>query len=180
MSNLTVRDSTPDDMPTVQSIYAAEVLNGLATFEEVPPSVAELSARRVAVLSLRLPYLVAEIDGQVVGYCYAGHHRSRPAYRNTLENSVYVAPEARGLGVGRALLSELVARCGAGGWRQMIAVIGDSNNAGSIGLHARLGFRDAGTLRSVGFKHGRWVDTVLMQLPLGAGDETLPATVDET
>lgn len=165
-----VRDATKDDMPAVQAIYAPYVLHGLATFEEVPPDAAELTRRLDAVRALGLPFLVAEIDGQVVGYAYAAEHRSRPAYRHTIEDSVYVLETMRGRGVGRALLAELLARCEQGPWRQMLAVIGDSANAGSIALHTGLGFLHAGALTSVGFKLGRWVDTVLMQRPLGPGD----------
>ena len=161
-------------MPRIQTIYAREVLQGLASFEEVPPTVEVLLARRHAVLELGLPYLAAELDGRVVGYSYATGYRPRPGYRNTIEDSVYVAEAARGLGVGRALLAALVSRCEAGPWRQMIAVIGDSANLGSIALHEGLGFRRIGTLRSVGRKRGRWVDTVLMQRALGVGDAASP------
>ena len=169
-----VRDARPEDMAAMQAIYAAEVLHGLASFEEIPPDATELESRRQAVLAIGLPWLVAERDGRVVGYAYAGPYRARPAYRYTVENSVYVAPGARGGGVARALLAELIARCEAAGRRQMIAVIGDSANAGSIGLHAALGFRHVGTLEAVGFKLGRWVDSVLMQRPLGSGGSTEP------
>lgn len=125
------------------------------------------------MLALGLPYLVAELDTRVVGYCYATTYRSRPAYRNTIEDSVYVADGMQGRGIGMALLAALIARCETGPWRQMVAVIGDSGNAGSIALHERLGFRRMGTLEAVGFKLGRWVDTVLMQRALGAGSSTL-------
>ena len=161
-------------MAAVQAIYAHYVLHGLATFEEVPPSVAELLSRRASVLELGLPFLIAELNGQVAGYSYATSYRLRPAYRYTIEDSVYVARGLGGHGIGSALLTALVARCEAGPWRQMLAVIGDSGNGGSIALHARLGFQPVGTLTSVGFKLGRWVDTVLMQRPLGSGDATLP------
>jgi phosphinothricin acetyltransferase len=151
------------------------VLHGLATFEEQPPDLDEMTRRYEAVLKLGLPYLVAELDGRIQGYAYAAPYRARPAYRFTLEDSVYVDDAARGRGVGRSLLTELVARCSALGYRQMLAVIGDSANAGSIGLHAALGFRHAGQFTSVGFKFGRWVDSVVMQIQLGAGDSSLPA-----
>jgi phosphinothricin acetyltransferase len=167
-----VRDATRDDMAAVQAIYAPYVLHGLATFEESPPDAAQLARRLDAVRAQGLPYLVAELDGRVVGYAYAAEYRARPAYRHTIEDSVYVLEAMRGRGVGRALLAQLLARCELGPWRQMLAVIGDSANAGSIGLHAGLGFEHAGVLRSVGFKLGRWVDTVLMQRPLGEGDRT--------
>lgn len=170
-----VRDATDADMVAVQAIYAHHVLHGLASFEEVPPTTAELASRRTAVLQLGLPYLVAELDGCLVGYSYASPYRARSAYRFTLEDSVYVAEGLSGRGIGSALLERLIARCEAGRWRQMIAVIGDSGNEGSIALHRRFGFRPAGTLASVGFKLGRWVDSVLMQRALGAGDLAPPA-----
>ena len=170
-----VRAAADGDMAAVQAIYAYHVLQGLATFEEIPPSVEELLIRRAVVLARGLPYLVAERGGEVVGYCYATAYRARPAYRFTLEDSVYVGEALGGQGIGTALLAELVRRCEAGHWRQMVAVIGDSANAASIALHRRIGFRRVGTLRAVGFKLGRWVDTVLMQRPLGAGDGTPPS-----
>lgn len=174
MPQLTIRDATEADMAAVRTIYSHHVLTGLASFEETVPSVDEMLARRAAVLQLGLPYLVAEAGGAIVGYSYATAYRPRPAYRFTVEDSVYVADGLGGRGIGSALLSELIARCEAGPWRQMLAIIGDSGNAASLGLHRRLGFAPVGTLRSVGFKFGRWVDTVLMQRPLGPGDETLP------
>ena len=161
-------------MPEVQHIYAHHVLHGLASFEEAAPATEELSGRRDAVLALGLPYLIAEIDGRVVGYAYATPYRARSAYRHSLEDSVYVREGFSGRGVGVALLSELVERCSRGPWRQMIAVIGDSGNAASIGLHRKLGFREVGTLEAVGFKFGRWVDSVLMQRALGPGNQSLP------
>lgn len=169
-----VRPSTPADIPAIQAIYAREVLHGLASFEETPPDVAEMTRRRDAVLAAGMPYLAAEGAGRVLGYAYAGPYRPRPAYRHTVENSVYVAADARGLGVGRQLLTALIQACEAGPWRQMVAVIGDRDNAGSIGLHRALGFREVGVLVGVGFKHGRWVDSVLMQRALGPGDGRLP------
>lgn len=171
--NIIVRDTEDADLPAIQTIYAGEVLEGLATFEEVPPTVDELLSRRAGILKLGLPYLTAEQGGQVVGYSYAAPYRPRPAYRHTIEDSVYVAEGMQGRGIGRALLSALITRCEAGPWRQMIAVIGNSDNAGSIALHYNLGFRHAGTLEAVGFKLGRWVDTVLMQRALGPGSGTL-------
>lgn len=176
---LVVRDADEADMDAVQKIYAEHVLEGLATFEEVPPSCDELVSRRAAVLALGLPYLVAELDGQVVGYAYASTYRPRPAYRFTIEDSVYVADGFGGRAIGSALLRELIARCERGPWRQMLAVIGNSGNAGSIALHRRMGFQPVGTLRSVGFKLGQWVDTVLMQRPLGDGDGTAPSRPEE-
>ncbi|MCC8981969.1 GNAT family N-acetyltransferase [Bradyrhizobium acaciae] len=174
-NGVVVRDATDGDMADVQGIYAHHVLNGLATFEEVPPTVDEMRSRRNAVLAAGLPYLVAELDGRVAGYCYATSYRPRPAYRHTIEDSVYVADGLHGRGIGVALLQELIARAEAGPWRQMLAVIGNSGNAGSIALHRRMGFQPAGTLNSVGFKLGQWVDTVLMQRPLGPGASTLPS-----
>jgi L-amino acid N-acyltransferase YncA len=169
-----VRDTTEADMPAVQAIYAEQVLHGLSTFEEVPPSAGELAQRRAGVLALGLPYLAAELDGRVVGYSYATLYRPRAAYRHTIENSVYVAEGLRGKGIGAALLGALIQRCETGPWRQMIAVIGNSANTGSIELHRSLGFRPVGTLRDVGFKLGHWVDTVLMQRQLGDGAHTAP------
>ncbi|WP_254915917.1 GNAT family N-acetyltransferase [Pandoraea sp. PE-S2T-3] len=166
-----VRD---DDLPAITAIYAHHVLNGSASFEEVPPGQAEMHARCAKVIDAGLPYLVAERDGKVLGYAYATHYRPRSAYRFTLEDSVYLAPDAIGQGVGRTLLLALIARCEGGPWRQLIANVGDSGNAASLGLHASCGFVHAGTLKSVGFKFGRWVDTVLMQRPLNTGDATLP------
>ena len=171
---VTVRDAREADMSAVQQIYAHHVLHGLASFEEAAPSVAEMIGRRESVLKLGLPFLVAEMDGRVVGYSYASSYRPRPAYRHTIEDSVYVRDGLAGHGIGRALLGHLVRRCEDGPWRQMLAVIGDSGNAGSIGLHASYGFRQIGRLDAVGFKFGRWVDSVLMQRPLGAGQSRLP------
>ncbi len=169
-----VRDAEEADMAAIQAIYSHHVLTGLASFEETPPSVDEMLARRRAVLALSLPYLAAEQGGRIVGYSYASSYRPRPAYRHTIEDSVYVAEGQAGRGIGGALLAALIARCEAGPWRQMLAVIGDSGNAASIALHRRFGFEPVGTLRSAGFKFGRWVDTVLMQRSLGPGDQTLP------
>jgi phosphinothricin acetyltransferase len=172
---LLVRDATDADMPAVQAIYTPYVLHGLATFEEVPPPSDEMLSRKAAVLALGLPYLVAESEGRVVGYSYATSYRARPAYRHTIENSVYVQDGLGGRGIGSALLAELIARCETGPFRQMLAVIGNSGNAASIALHRQMGFRHIGTFESVGFKLGQWVDTVLMQRGLGEGSATLPA-----
>jgi L-amino acid N-acyltransferase YncA len=169
-----VRDARAADMAAVQAIYAHHVLHGLATFEEVPPSVEEMTARRAAAVDAGLPFLVAELAGAVVGYSYAASYRPRPAYRHTLEDSVYVADGLAGRGIGAALLEALIARCELGPWRQMIAIIGDTGNAASIALHRRFGFAPVGTLQAVGWKLGRWVDTVLMQRTLGSGAATLP------
>lgn len=172
---IVVRDAAETDMPAVQHIYEHHVLHGLATFEETPPSVDDMETRRSIVVQHGLPYLVAEINRRVVGYAYATEYRPRPAYRFTIEDSVYVSHECLGRGIGRALLTELIRSCEAGSWRQMVAVIGNSGNAGSIALHKKLGFERVGTLRSVGFKLGQWVDTVFMQRALGEGDRSFPA-----
>jgi len=169
-----VRDTSAEDMPAIQAIYAKQVLQGLATFEEEPPTTEDLRSRRDVILRAGLPYLCAERDGRVIGYSYAAAHRPRPAYRFTVEDSVYVDEDMHGLGAGRALLEAIVAQCEIGPWRQMIAIIGDTGNAGSIALHKRLGFRHVGTLNAVGFKLGRWVDTVIMQRPLGPGGSAEP------
>jgi L-amino acid N-acyltransferase YncA len=169
-----VRDSVPEDLAAIERIYAHHVRHGLASFEEIPPSREELARRRENLLSQGFPYLVAEAGEKVLGYSYAGPYRPRSAYRFSAENSVYVAPGAERRGIGRLLLETLIARCTAEGLRQMIAVIGDSANQGSIGLHAALGFRLVGTIEAVGFKHGSWVDSVLMQRPLGPGSSLPP------
>lgn len=169
-----VRPVENGDMATVTDIYAHHVLYGKASFEETPPTETDMRTRRDALLDGDYPYLVAETDGQIVGYAYAGAYRPRPAYRNTVENSVYVAPGQEGNGVGTALLKDIIQRCEATGFRQMIAIIGDSGNAGSIALHARCGFHSVGVMKSVGFKHGVWLDSVVMQRPLGSGDAALP------
>jgi L-amino acid N-acyltransferase YncA len=150
------------------------VLHGLASFEEEAPSSEELLRRYDDVTGRGLPYLVADVGGSLAGYGYCSLYRSRSAYRYTLEDSVYVRPGSEGRGVGGALLAELIRRCEAAGYRQLVAVIGDSANAASIGLHASQGFLHAGTLRATGFKFGRWVDSVIMQRPLGPGDATPP------
>ncbi|MEE4888264.1 N-acetyltransferase family protein [Pseudomonas alliivorans] len=169
-----LRDAREDDMPVIQAIYADHVLNGISSFELEPPSVGELARRRALVLESGLPYRVAEHAGEVVGYGYATPYRPRPAYRFTVEDSVYVRNGMGGMGIGRALLGDLIWHCEQGGWRQMVAVIGNSENAASIGLHESFGFRRVGVFESVGFKHGRWVDTVLMQCALGDGASTFP------
>ncbi|VVD62512.1 GNAT family N-acetyltransferase [Pandoraea terrigena] len=170
----TVRPVRDDDLPAIAAIYAHHVRTGTASFEEVPPDETEMRARCTKVLDARLPYLIAERDGKVLGYAYATHYRPRSAYRFTLEDSVYIAPDATGQGAGRALLIALIARCEGGPWRQLIANVGDSGNVASLALHKACGFTQTGVLTSVGFKFGRWIDTVLMQRPLNAGDATLP------
>jgi len=168
-----VRPAREADAATLAAIYGDAVLHGFGTFEEEPPSAADMDARRRAVQDRGLPYLVAEQAGQVLGFAYAGPFRPRAAYRYTLEDSVYVSPDAKGQGVGRTMLEAVIAACEALGVRQLMAVIGDSGNSGSIALHRALGFEQTGVGRSVGFKHGRWVDIVHMQKPLNGGD-TLP------
>lgn len=172
-----VRMATEADMSSVQEIYAYYVSHTTASFEEDAPTVAEMTARFQKVQSRGLPYLVATKGKQIIGYAYAGPYRDRSGYRYTVEDSVYVAKEALGRNVGNALMSELIERCTALGFRQMIAVIGDSTNAASLALHSRHGFFVVGALSSTCFKFGRWVDAVLMQRILGEGDTTLPPKV---
>ena len=171
-----VRESTEDDVAAIQAIYAHHVATGGGSFEYDPPEVAEMVRRRGAVVDAGYPYLVAvdPADGGILGYAYAGAYRPRRAYRFTVEDSVYVAPGATGLGVGTALLTALIERCEELGYRQMIAVIGDSANHGSIKLHRKMGFREVGTFRDIGFKFGRWLDSVIMQRSLGPGGDSLP------
>lgn len=169
-----IRPAAAADVPALAAIYGHHVLHGLGTFEEAPPSEADMAARLAAVQSRALPYLVAEDGGKVLGFAYAAPFRSRSAYRFTAEDSVYIAPDAVGQGVGKALLSAVIAACEALGVRQLTAVIGDSGNAASIGLHSALGFERTGSSRSVGYKHGRWVDIVFMQKALNGGDGAPP------
>jgi len=169
-----VREARAQDIPAITAIYAHHVLTGLATFEIEPPDEAEMHRRRADVLARGLPYMVADRDGTMLGYAYAAPYRARPAYRFTVEDSVYVERSQFGQGVGKALLSVLVSACAQAGCRQMIAVIGDSANAASIRLHERCGFARVGMLPSTGFKFGGWVDSVLMQRAIGEGDSTLP------
>lgn len=169
-----VRDSRVEDIRRIQEIYDFHVRNGVASFEEETPSTEDMARRRADVIGRGLPYLVAEADGEIVGYSYAAPYRSRSSYRFTLENSVYVDNRLSRRGIGTALLARLIERCETGEFRQMIAVIGDSDNLPSIALHERLGFQRVGTLHAVGFKLGRWLDSVLMQRALGSGDRDLP------
>lgn len=170
-----MRPATAEDLPAIHSIYSHHVLHGLASFEEEPPAPAELRRRFDDVRSRGLPYLAADFGGVLVGYGYCAPYRSRSAYRYSLEDSVYVRHGSEGRGVGSALLGELIVRCEGLGYRSVIAVIGDSGNSASINLHASFGFLRVGTLRSAGFKFGRWVDSVLMQRMLGPGDATPPS-----
>jgi L-amino acid N-acyltransferase YncA len=169
-----IRPATQADIPAITRIYADAVAHGTASFELEPPSETEMTRRMQELTGNGFPYLAADVDGTLAGYAYAGPYRARPAYRFTVENSVYVAPEAQGRGVGRALLQALIEAAEAGGYRQMIAVIGDSEQAASVALHAALGFAFIGTFPNVGFKFGRWLDTVLMQRALGKGSTTTP------
>ena len=171
-----VRAASEPDMAAVRDIYAHYVLHSLATFEETPPTLEDMLMRRRASVDLGLPYLVAEGRCEILGFAYTALYRSRPAYRYTIEDLVYVAEGQTGRGIGSALLGELIARCEGRPWRQMIAVVGDSANSASIALHRRFGFELVGTLRSVGLKFGRWVDTPILQRGLGSGDEQLPET----
>jgi phosphinothricin acetyltransferase len=170
-----LREATPADLPAITAIYAHHVLHGTGTFEETPPDEAEMAARIAKVQAAGCPWLVAEDEaGLVIGFGYYAPFRDRSAYRFTAEDSVYVRDDIRGQGVGKALVAELIARAEAKGLRQMIAVIGDSENVGSIGLHISLGFRQVGVLKAAGMKFGRWVDVVTMQRALGEGERTLP------
>jgi len=172
---LIIRAGEEPDVAAITAIYHHHVLHGAASFEIEPPDAAEIARRRRAVIEGGYPYIVAEQGGRVVGYAYASAYRPRPAYRNTVENSVYVAPGRERQGIGRVLLAALLDACEQRGFRQVVAVIGDSGHEASIGLHRALGFRMVGTLRSAGFKFGRWIDIVLMQRALGPGDDSPPS-----
>jgi L-amino acid N-acyltransferase YncA len=175
MTHLLIRPSTPADLAAVTAIYGWNVRHGTGTFEVEPPDEADMARRRDDVLAKGLPWLVIEDDGVVRGYAYANQFRPRPAYRFCLEDSVYLAAGATGCGFGRLLLAELLARCEAAGARQMLAVIGDSANAGSIGVHRALGFAHVGTIAAAGWKFERWLDVVVMQRSLGIGAAAVPA-----
>jgi len=175
---LKIRPATPADIPAITRIYAHAVKTGTASFELEPPNEAEMTQRMQAVLAGKFPYFVAEFDGAVAGYGYASLYRTRPAYRFTVEDSVYVAPEMQRRGIGIALLKQLIEACTALGFRQMIAVIGDSDQAASIGVHRACGFEMAGNLRNIGWKFGRWLDTPLMQRQLGPGAASAPQERD--
>jgi phosphinothricin acetyltransferase len=174
MSDAKIRAASSADLPTITEIYEHAVLYGTATFELIPPDLAEMTRRFEALVNGGFPYLVAAQDGCPIGYAYAGPYRPRPAYRFTVENSVYLSPSVHRRGIGLRLLQRLIEECEARGYRQMVAVIGDSANAGSIGVHHRTGFEMVGTHPNVGLKFGRWLDTVMMQRALGAGAMTLP------
>jgi L-amino acid N-acyltransferase YncA len=170
----TLRDTVAADLPAITEIYRDSVLNGVATYEVTPPTEAEMALRFAAITGNRYPYIVAlDERGMLVGYAYASAFRTRTAYRFLVEDSIYLAPEMRGKGIGRALLQELVERCTALGFRQMVAVIGGAHPS-SIALHTAVGFEHQGLMKATGFKHGRWLDTAIMQRPLGEGTATTP------
>jgi len=175
-ARLAIRDATESDVPAIAAIYAGHVLHGTASFEEIPPELDEMIRRYREIRDSGRPYLVAEVDGHVAGYAYAGAYRTRTAYRFTLEDSIYLDPSSAGKGVGTRLMAALIERCEAGPWREIIAIIGDCANEPSIALHRKFGFVNVGTLRNVGFKHGRWLDSVVMQRTLrregGAGNQS--------
>jgi phosphinothricin acetyltransferase len=175
MHTLDIRPTAAADLPAITGIYEHAVRYGTATFELIPPDLTEMTRRFDALMEGGFPYFSASLEGRVVGYAYAGAYRPRPAYRFTVENSVYLLPAIHRRGIGLQLLQRLIAECESRGYRQMIAVIGDSANAGSISVHAKCGFQLIGTHRDVGFKFGCWLDTVMMQRALGDGGTTLPA-----
>jgi len=168
-----IRDSRADDLPMIHSIYAEQVLHGSASFEEIPPTLDEMADRRAAILAKRFPYLVATVDGAFAGYAYASHYRTRSAYRHSVENSVYVEESHRGQGVGKRLLLAIIAMCEERGYRTMIGIVGDSANLGSVQLHISCGFKRVGTLERVGYKHERWLDTVILQRTLDPSDKAI-------
>ena len=169
-----LRPSQEPDLPAIAAIYGHHVLHGSGTFETEPPSLADMTARRAEVLARQLPYLVAEDSGRILGFAYCNWFKPRPAYRFSAEDSIYLAPDAHRRGLGRALLAELAAQAEAAGVRKLIAVIGDSANASSIGVHRSVGFEQVGVLKSSGWKFERWLDVVLMEKPLGAGNSSPP------
>ena len=174
MPNISIRPARPRDLAVITGIYDQAVRLGTASFELEPPDQKEMARRFESLMAGRYPYLVAQAGGEVLGYAYAGPYRDRPAYHWTVEDSIYIAPQSHRRGIGRMLLQRLIVESEAAGFRQMIAVIGDSANAGSIELHRAAGFRMVGTFDNVGFKFGRWLDSVLMQRPLGEGSKSVP------
>ena len=175
--DILIRSSRDDDVPAIAAIYGHHVLHGVASFEDVAPDAAEMARRRNDIVTRGFPYLVAERGGGVVGYCYAGPYRARIGYRFTVEDSIYIHPDEVGRGIGRVLLAEVIEDVTARGYRQMIAVIGGSETVASIRLHAALGFNQIGLFPAIGFKFGRWIDSVYMQRALGPGEATLPQEV---
>lgn len=174
--SFTLRDATLSDIPAVTNIYRESVLNGVASYEMTPPAEAEMASRFSSIIANGYPYIAAvDPDGVLLGYAYGSAFRTRPAYRFLVEDSIYLAPEARGQGVGKALLAELIRRCTELGFRQMVAVIGGAHPA-SVAVHRAAGFEHGGLMKGTGFKHGRWLDTIIMQLPLGDGLTTDPQT----
>lgn len=173
-SDISIRAARPADIAAVTRIYADAVIHGTASFELEPPDEAEMARRQSTLLARRFPYIVAEQNGVLAGYAYAGPYRDRRAYDWCIEDSIYIAPELHRRGIGRLLLRRLIAESEALGFRQMIGVIGDTANAASVAVHAACGFRLIGTFQSIGYKHGRWLDTVLMQRALGSGDVAPP------
>ncbi|MBH88867.1 MAG: GNAT family N-acetyltransferase [Magnetovibrio sp.] len=174
MSPIIIRDACEDDCTAIQAIYSKHVLHGLASWEEVPPEVVEISNRMKNLMQAGYPYRVVELNGEVKGFAYAGSYRPRRAYRHTVENSIYIASSCTGMGLGSSLLEDLIKQCTNRGYRQMVAVIGDSENIASIKLHTAHGFKHCGTLRSLGFKHGKWLNQILMQKSLGKSDTSPP------
>jgi len=174
MTDLAIRPAAAVDVPSITAIYGEAVRTGTGSFELAPPTELDMAGRFGALEASGHPWLVGESNGAVVGYAYAAPYRSRPAYRDTVEDSIYLAPDARGKGIGKRLLAVLIDEATLRGYRQMIGVIGDSANAASVRLHLAMGFRHVGTLTHVGWKHGRWLDTVIMQLPLGEAERTPP------
>jgi L-amino acid N-acyltransferase YncA len=177
MTKPTLRPASAADVPAIAAIYRPAVLHGTASFELEPPDESEMLRRFTGITDAGYPYFVATLDGRVVGYAYASAYRTRPAYRFTVENSVYIAPDAQGKGVGTLLLRALIEASTANGYRLMVAVIGDSRNQASITLHRSAGFTFCGTIHSVGYKFGRWLDSVIMELPLGEGDTSAPREI---
>ncbi|MBT9491191.1 MAG: N-acetyltransferase [Paucibacter sp.] len=180
LESLTIRASDERDLDAIRAIYEIAVLTGTGTFETEVPSLEEMARRRVEVLGRKLPWLVAEASGQILGYAYANYFRPRLAYRFCLEDSIYLHPDAQGHGLGKLMLAELIARCEHLGARQMLAVIGDAENQGSIGIHRALGFSHTGVLKSAGWKFGRWLDVVMMQRELGQGAQNSPESSPES
>lgn len=174
MTKATLRAATVADIAAITAIYRPAVLHGTASFEVEPPDEAEMLRRFKAITDANYPYFVAGLDGRVLGYAYANAYRTRPAYRFTVEDSIYIAPEAQGKGIGAMLLNALIETSTAKGYRLMVAVIGDSRNYASITLHRDAGFTFCGTIHSVGYKFDRWLDSIIMELPLGDGDKSAP------